>query len=76
MRLCRNELKRVVGVGAEYRADMEAGATLGLVWHLPIATSRAAVGATPLLPESRWALPTNSPQDDDAPTPTRRPRLA
>ena len=66
MRLCRNELKRVVGVGAEYRADMEAGATLGLVWHLPIATSRAAVGATPLLPESRWALPTNSPQDDGA----------
>jgi hypothetical protein len=33
-----------------------------------IATSRAAVadGATPVLPEPRWALPTNSPQDDDA----------
>jgi hypothetical protein len=40
MRLCRNELKRVVGVGAEYRADMDAGATLGLVWHLPIANRR------------------------------------
>jgi hypothetical protein len=39
MRLCRNELKRVVGVGAEYRADMEAGATLGLGWHLSIARS-------------------------------------
>ena len=35
---------------------------------LLIATSRAAVadGATPVLPEPRWALPTNSPQDDDA----------
>ena len=37
MRVCQNELKRVGGVGAEYRADMEAGITLGLVWHLPIA---------------------------------------
>ena len=35
---------------------------------LLLATSRAAVadGATPLLREPRWALPTNSPQDDDA----------
>jgi hypothetical protein len=40
------------------------------------ATSRAAVadGATPLLPEPRWALPTNSPQDRRRPL--RRPRLA
>jgi hypothetical protein len=35
---------------------------------LLLANSRAAVadGATPLLPEPRWTLPTNSPQDDDA----------
>lgn len=30
-------LKRVVGVGAEYRGAMEAGATRGVVWHLLVA---------------------------------------
>ena len=54
MRLRRNELKRVVGVGAEYRADMEAGATLGLVWHLPIAKPRGET-ATDLVPSVRGA---------------------
>jgi hypothetical protein len=53
----RNELKRVARADAEYRADMQAGVTLGLVWHPLIARRRAAVlkGDTPLLAEPRSA---------------------
>jgi hypothetical protein len=32
-----NERRRVVGGAAEYRTDMEAGAALGLTWHLLLA---------------------------------------
>src|ERR1035438_10540846 len=47
------------------RASTNAGLDPRVATHLLVATSRAAVadGATPLLPEPRWALPTNSPQD-------------
>jgi hypothetical protein len=36
----RNELERVARADAEYRADMQAGVTLGLVWHPLIAVRR------------------------------------
>ena len=43
---------------------------------LLVATSRAAVGATPLLPESRWAAHELAAGRRRPATPTRRPRLA
>jgi hypothetical protein len=48
----RNELKRVARADAEYRADMQAGVTLGLVWHPLIAKS----GRSPPAPPVRCAL--------------------
>jgi hypothetical protein len=41
----RNELERVARADAEYRADMQAGVTLGLVWHPLIASQGYDVGS-------------------------------
>jgi hypothetical protein len=41
--------KRVARADAEYRADMQAGVTLGLVWHPLIATNAHQVLADPRL---------------------------
>ncbi|MDQ3675247.1 MAG: hypothetical protein M3401_00360 [Actinomycetota bacterium] len=70
--LLGNELKRVVGVVAEYGADIEAEAMLELVWHLLLTTSATAGSDRPASrrirkraigiaePSAAFAMPTSA----------------
>jgi hypothetical protein len=51
----RNELKHVVGGGAEYRVDMQAGAALGLAWHLHVHERVGSPDLTPARGDCVWS---------------------